>query len=234
MRKRTGKERFGIFLSVLLEALSGAFDRFSVEPTGDPKEDERRIVERGLGLDQTDADVGLRVDLEACLRGMGWLTSKRSLRQELDHLTNEELIEARNEVRSWLALLGGYGLMFERWLGRWGPFGLVSVMGRMVRDMGAQEQALFTLVWAIARYRGPSDLRKGLEAHGRPTPEMEAGLRDWERLARLREEVPTLSRVLTPQRIKEGLRAASRGPQELERFEKELDEVSQKIAKTEE
>ncbi len=233
MRRRVGKERFGIFLSVLLEAISGAFDRFSVETTENPEEDERRIVERGLGLKQADAEPGLGIDIEACLRSMGWLTGKGSLQQELGYLTDEQLLEARNEVRSWLALLGGYGLMFESWLGKWGPFGLVSAMGRMVRDMGAQEQALWTLLWAIARYRGPADLRKGLEAHGRPTPEMEAGLRDWERLARLRQEVPALSRVLTPQRIKEGFGAASRGSQELEHFEKELDEESRKIAEKE-
>ncbi len=234
MRRRVGKERFGIFLSVLLEAISGAFDRFSVETTENPEEDERRIVERGLGLKQADAEPGLGIDIEASLRSMGWLTGKGSLQKELSYLTDEQLLEARNEVRSWLALLGGYGLMFESWLGKWGPFGLVSAMGRMVRDMGAQEQALWTLVWAIARYRGPADLRKGLEAHGKPTPEMEAGLRDWKRLARLRQEVPALSRVLTPQRIKQGFEAASRGPQELKHFEKELDEESRKIAKTEE
>ncbi len=234
VRRRVGKERFGIFLSVLLEAISGAFDRFSVEITGNSKEDERGIVERGLGLKQADAVPGLEMDIEACLRSMGWLTGKGSLQKELGCLTDEQLLEARNEVRSWLALLGGYGLMFESWLGKWGPFGLVSAMGRMVRDMGAQEQALWTLVWAIARYRGPADLRKGLKAHGRPTPEMETGLRDWERLARLRQEVPALSRVLTPQRIKQGFGAASRGPQELEHFEKELDEESRRIAKSEE
>ncbi len=174
-----------------------------------------------------------QIDIEACLKDIGWLASKGSLRQELGRLTDEQLIEARDEARSWLALLGGYGLMFEKWLGSWGPFGFVSAMGRMLSEMGAQEQALFTLVWAIGRFRGPADLREGLEAHGKPTPEMEAGLRNWERLERLRGEVPALSRVLTPQRLKAGFVAAFRGPQELERFERELDEVSQKIAETE-
>jgi hypothetical protein len=104
--------------------------------------------------------------------------------------------------------------------------------------MGAQEQTLFTLVWAIGRFRSPADLREGLDAHGKPTTpemaEMEAGLQEWERLERLRGEVPALSKVLTPQRIKAGFIAAFRGPQELERFQKELVEVSREIADTEE
>jgi hypothetical protein len=64
-------------------------------------------------------------------------------------------------------------------------------------------------------------------------PEMAAGLREGERLDQLRGEMPALSKVLTPQRIKAGFIAAFRGPQELERFEKELEEVSREIADTE-
>jgi hypothetical protein len=62
--------------------------------------------------------------------------------------------------------------------------------------------------------------------------EMEAGLRDWERLERLSGEVPAMSKVLTPQRIKAGFIAAFQGEEELERFEKELEEVSRQVADT--
>jgi hypothetical protein len=246
MRRRVGKERFGVFLTLMLEALVGDFVAFSDESTKDSEEDkrrvlesDRRIVERGWSLKQEhdrrpeNVNHWPRFDIEACLRGIGWLASKGSLQQELNHLTDEQLIEARNETRSWLALLGGYGLMFERWLGRWGPIRFVSAMGRVVSDMGAQEQALFTLVWAIARYRGPKHLREGLAVHGKPTPEMEAGLRDWERLEQMRSQIPALSKVLTPQRIKEGFKAAFRGQRELERFERELEDVSRQIAEAE-
>lgn len=240
MRKRVGKERFGIFLTLMVEALGGDFEAFTDEGDRDSVEDDRRIVERGLGLQQKRAErVGEakhwpKIDVEACLRDIGWLATKGSLRQELTSLTDDQLIRARNETRSWLALFGGYSLMFERWLGGWGPFGFVSTLSRMVRDMGPQEQALFTLVWAIGRFRGPKHLREGLEVHGKPTPEMEAGLRDWERLEQLQKEVPALSEVLTPQRIRAGLRAAFRGPQELERFERELEEASREVAANQE
>jgi len=233
VRRRARTKSFDTFIRVVLEALLGRFEGFSQEPKeGNVQDDERHILEKGLELKQANNGPWPKIDIEACLRDMGWLARMGSLRQQLDDLTDEQLIEARNEARSWLALLGGYGLMFERWLGRRGPFGFVSMLGRMVRDMGAQEQALFTLVWAIARYVGPAHLREGLEAHGKPTQEMEDGLREWERLERLGGEVPALSKVLTPQRIKAGFIAAFRGPQELKRFEEELDEVSQKVADT--
>ena len=235
MRKRVGKKWFDTFVRVALEALLGRFQGFAHEPKEDSAEDdERRIVEKGVGLRQAGDGPWPKMDIEACLKDMGWLAGRGSLRRELDHLTDEQLIEARDEACSWLVLLGGYGLMFERWSVSWGPFGFVAAMGRMLRDMGAQEQALFTLVWAMGRFRGPTDLREGLKAHSKPTQEMEDGLRDWERLERVRDEVPAVSKVLTPRRINAGFVAAFRGPQELERFERELDEARRKIAETEE
>lgn len=237
-RRRVGKERFSSFLSVMLEALSGGFGGFLPEPTGKPEEEERRIVERGLGLGRAEtgrlegANLLSKIDVDACLRDIGWLTDRGSLREELASLTEEQLSEARDEIRSWLALLAGYGSMFEGLLGR-GPFEFISALSRLVKEMGAQEQALWTLVWAVSRFRGPAHLREGLKAHGRPTAEMEEGLRDWERLTRLRGQVPTLAKILTPRRVMEGLRATSQGPQELERFGEELSEVSRRAAKTE-
>lgn len=235
MRKRVGKKWFDTFVRVALEALLGRFQGFVQEPKKDSAEDdERRIVKKGMGLRQVGDKPWPKVDIEACLKDMGWLASRGSLRQELGHLTDEQMNEARDEARSWLVLLGGYSLMFERWSVSWGPFGFVAAMGRMLRDMGPQEQALFTLVWAVGRFRGPADLREGLEAHGKPTQEMEDGLRDWELLGWMGDEVPAMSKVLTPRRIKAGFVAAFRGSQELERFERELDEVGRKIAETEE
>ncbi len=61
-----------------------------------------------------------------------------SLQQELASLTKEQLIEARNETRSWLALLGGYSLMFERWLGGSGDPAAVA----------AEEEAREEAAWA--------------------------------------------------------------------------------------
>ena len=160
------------------------------------------------------------------------LVLEHPLGEELETLTDRQLLEARDEVRSWLALLGGYSLVLDQALGR-GAFEL-SALGKAIRDMKAKEQALWLLLWAVSRYRGSDKLREGLEAYGKPTQKMHEGLRDWENvlplLEPLRTEVPALSDVLAPRR----LRAALRNPQELERFEKELEEVSRKIAETEE
>lgn len=48
-------------------------------------------------------------------------------------------------------------------------------------------------------------MRESLEAHGKPTPEMWAGLRDWEAFSQtveqLREEVPALANALAMRQI---------------------------------
>lgn len=231
-RRRVGKERFGIFISLVLEALSGSFEGFISEPTGNLQEDERRIVEKGLGLDRTSAkhleEAGLwqEIDVEDYLKDIGWLASKDSLSQELGSLTDEQLLTARDESRSWLAMLAGYDGLFDEMLGR-GSLGLFSMLGELVPHMEAEEQALWTLVWAIGRNRGPSELQEGLEAHGKPTAEMEAGLRDWQLVEKARKEVPEIAEVLTPQRIQEALVS----PQELERLAKELEEVSREVTR---
>ncbi len=227
-RRRVGKERFGIFLSLLIEALTGSFRGFISEPTEeDPMEDERRIAERGIGIDPSRAeplaasDLWPEIDAESFFSSIGWLVREDSLEQHLASLTDEELLVARDEARSWLALIAGYGQLFDELLGR-GTLGPFSMLGQVVPLMGAQEQALWTLVWAIGRFRGPTEVREGLDAHGKPEPEMEVGLRDWEQLEELRREVPEVANLLTPQRIQ----AALLNPQEAERLAEELVEIS--------
>lgn len=232
-RKRVGKKRFDSFLRIMLEAVSGRFEGFSYEPTEDPKEDEQRIVEKGLGLERAYTDrIGdegpwLKNRLEGYLKGIGWLTDAEFLRKKLASLTDEQLLEARDEARSWLALLGGYGLMFDRLLGK-GAFG-ISGISEALREMGAREQALFTAVWGISRFRGPESLQKGLESHGKPTPEMEEGLAAWASLEEARRMSPELADLLSPRRM----RAALEDPRETERLAKELDEVSRRKARDE-
>ncbi len=228
-RRRVGKERFGIFLSLLLEALTGSFQGFLSEPTEDPMEDERRIAERGITTDPSRAeslvasDLWPEIDAESFFSSLGWLVSKDSLEQQLASLTDEQLLVARDEARSWFALIAGYGQLFDDLLGR-GALGPFSMLGQVVPLMGAQEQALWTLVWAIGRFRGPTEVREGLEVHGKPQAEIEVGLRDWEQVEMIRREVPEVADLLTPQRIQ----AALLDTQEAERLAEELVEISRR------
>jgi hypothetical protein len=233
-RKRVHSKRFDTFLRVLFELAGGTFEGFGAEEP----ETDREIMEKGAGVDLerlyhlAGIEPNSQDDIETILRDSSRLVLEHPLGEELKTLTDEQLLEARDEVRSWLALVGGYSLVLDQALGR-GAFEL-SGLGRAIRDMKAQEQALWLLLWAVSRYRRPGELRKGLEDYGKSRPEMHEGLRDWEnllaRLERVRTEVPALSDVLAPRRIK----AALRNPQELERFETELDEASRKIAEMDE
>lgn len=213
VRKRVGRGRFDTFTRLMIETNLGLFRGFSTEDSNASEDDERRIMEKGLGLESARADrlegagQPLGINIENYLKEISWLADRNSLERELAKLTDGQLLEARDEVRPWLAIAAGYSLMFDEMLGR-GTLG-ISAVDEAVRDMGAQEQGLLTLMWAISRYRGPKDLREGLEAVGKPTSEMETGLHDWEITLRfaeqLREEVPAFAEILAPQQIASSL-----------------------------
>jgi hypothetical protein len=233
-RKRVGKKRFDTFMRLAFEAASGTFGGFSNEPEEDSKDEEGSILEQGLGLERAridhagDVEPWLKENLEATLKEMSQLLGTKALKRGLTNLTDEQLLEVREQASMWLALLGGYSLMFDKMLGR-GAFGL-SAVGEAIRDMEPPDQAMWLLAWAISRYEGPERLREGIEALGKPTQEMQEGLCGWELAERLRREVPALSDVLSSQR----LRTALRSSEERERYEAELIEVSRGIAETKE
>src|SRR5215217_901657 len=88
MRKGVGKQWFDTFVRVVLEALLGSFEGFPDEPKkGNLQDNERYIVRKGLRLEQADDGPWPRIDIEACLKDIGWLASNGSLQQELDNLT---------------------------------------------------------------------------------------------------------------------------------------------------
>jgi hypothetical protein len=204
-RKRVSRRRFDTFMRVLFEVVTGGFEGFgSEEPEAD-----RRVMEKGLGLERARTDrlpnvePWLKTDIATILRDVSRQLFGLSLSEELANLEDEQLLEARDEARSWMEVLDRFSRVLERAFGR-GAFGL-SGMVEAIREMGAQEQALWTLMWAVSRFRGPASLREGLEAHGKPTPEMWAGLRDWETFSQtveeLREEVPALASALAMRQI---------------------------------
>lgn len=212
-RKRVGRGRFDTFTRLMLETNLGIFRGFSAEDSNASEDNEKCIMEKGLGLERAYADrlegagPPLGINIENYLKEISWLADKNSLERELAKLTDGQLLEARDEVRPWLAIAAGYSLMFDERLGR-GALG-ISAVDEAVRDMGAQEQGLLMLMWAISRYRESKDLREGLEAVGKPTSEMETGLRNWETTLRfaeqLREGVPAFAEILAPQKIASSL-----------------------------
>jgi soluble lytic murein transglycosylase-like protein len=131
-------------------------------------------------------------------------------------LTDEQLVRARDETRR--------DLFF--WQEAYASLGA----GEWPLAMEPPDQALCLLLWAISRFKGPTDLREGLEAHAEPTPEMRAALRNWEALAphleQLRSEVPAFADALAPQRVM----AASLDPQEAERHIAQLEDLIEKHA----
>ncbi len=72
--------------------------------------------------------------------------------------------------------------------------------------MEPPEQGFWMLMWAIARFKGPEDLRTGLEANFEIDPDLLEGVRAGALLARLRMEIPGLAETLPPREFAAALR----------------------------
>lgn len=222
-QKAVGPKRFDPVMAVLFKVVSGMFEGYSVDPVEkNPEEDERRIVQRSLGLDWLSTGIAGRTELGSSggsaglLKEMSKFFRDYPLGEGLAGLTDEQLIQARDETRRDLTF----------WQGAYVSLGL----GEVSPATEPPYQALCLLLWAILRFEGPADLREGLEAHAKPTREMRAALRDWEALAplleRLRTEVPAFADILSPQRMM----GAFLDPQETERHAAELRELIKRHA----
>lgn len=222
-QKRVGRKRLDPVMSVLFKVVSGVFEGYSVDPVEkNPEKDEQRVAERSLELDWLGSRVAENTELGSSGGSAGLLKElsrfflDRPLGEGLATLTDEQLVQARDEARRDLAF----------WQGTYASLGL----GETSSATEPPDQALCLLLWSISRFEGPVDLQKGLEAHAEPTPEMRAELRDWEALAplleRLRTEVPAFTDVLAPQRMM----GAFLDPQETERHAAELRELIERHA----
>lgn len=120
-----------------------------------------------------------------------------------------------------LELFGGFSYVLDKLIGR-GAFGL-SVLGETIRGMEPPEKGFWLLMWAIARFRGPEDLRAGLEENFVIEPELLEGIRSGALLARLRAKISGLAEILHPREFA----AALRDPECMKLLQNRLDRFSE-------
>ncbi len=218
-------------MAAMMRIVTGTFEGIGADD--DPQSEvDRRALEKGFGLERARTDrIGgvepwlpehwpedLLVEASRFLGQVRWS-------DELAPLTDEQLLQARDELRPWLDALGGYSLIFDQLLGR-GALGL-SVLGEAIRGVGPPEQGLWVLMWAIGQFRGPADLRDGIGAVGMIDPEWLDGLRSWEAFERMKDEIPGLAEALPPRE----LAAALRDPERMERLQSRLERFREERAK---
>jgi len=223
VRRRVGRDLFPTVLRAMYGVTTGTFDGLYSE---DPDEAaiDRRALEKGFGLERARTDriggndpwlPGAWVE-EALGEGAKWL-GEVVWTDELAASSDEQLLQARDETRFVLALFGGFSLAFDELIGR-GAFGL-SVLGEAIRVMGPPEQGSWLLMWAAARFRGPAELRAGLEENFAIEPEMLEGVQSSMLLRQLKVEFPGMAEALPPHE----LAASLRDPDRMDELQARLD-----------
>jgi hypothetical protein len=208
-RKRLGRERFATFVRVLIAVVTGTFTGYAVDSVTGDSDDERKIVEDGLGVTRgrTDrlADAGpwLTGDTEEALRNLGQLLQRYPPGYELEHITEEELARTRDEVKAFMAMLTSWSAVAEQTFGR-GAFGLAGF--RAIADIADPHgQASMLLLWRSLRM---SDVGQAIDLF-LPLAQQ------WQQIVQpaiaatdlLRAEVPATAELLDPKQIARGLRS---------------------------
>jgi hypothetical protein len=208
-RQRLGRERFMTFVRILLQVATGTFEGFAVDPVTWTDEDERQLVEAGLGLQRARTDRLL--DVPPWLpNGIGdtltWLSRQlreHPLGEDLDRATEAELASARDEVRLFLALFESFSTMAERIFGRY-AFGF-GTLARAIREMTPQDQAWFLVVWRTLRTWGLGANMDMAVATARQCAKV------WQpayvALQQLAAAVPEAAVVVSPKRVRKALKS---------------------------
>ncbi len=233
-RKRTGQERFSTLARVMMEVAAGQFDGYEADATTLKADDERQIVERGLGLDRARKDrllgqgplyVGESEDLlKEMSTTIGRLFAPEVLEEELGKLTDEDLARARDEMRLVLAPIEMFSLFADRIFGR-GAFGLSLALDALHR-MDPLAQAWGLMAWIMFGRRGTAEMQQNMEGYLRNARGLQSQLRWVPLLEQLVIEVPALSELLSPRR----LGVAFRRPETMMSLEGQIDQFREQHA----
>jgi hypothetical protein len=208
-RKRVGRERFPQFIQVLVEIMAGTFTGYRVDPVTDTADEERWIVETGLGIarGRTDrlADAGpwLTGDSGVELAALSDFLKRYPLGYDIEAAGIEELKQARDEVKPFFGMLEGLSAVAERMFGR-GAFGLAGIRG-FVSDKHPRDQAMLILLWRTLRMAGLGEAMQVLLPLAHQWQEMSQP--QIEALEQLRTEVPASAELFSPKQIGRGLRS---------------------------
>jgi len=203
VRRNTGREGFSTVVRVLAEIGVGRFRGYEREASASDEESETgALVERAMGLDRARSD--RLVNAGPWLDGDPEVDFVR-LSQALNtwplaagvSASEEELHQARAELRAFLMVISTMAPLFERLFGR-AAFGL----GTIARTLDLQTpdtQAFMLLAWLALRH--DEALRDGMRSLGSLAPTAHATAQMAEVLEALRREVPAFGLVLSTERL---------------------------------
>jgi hypothetical protein len=156
-RKRTGSFNFPTMVRVLLEVAIGAFPGFDTGVNTKTADEDRAIVEAGLGLQRARTDrlsgrPWLNGDTGETLHLLSSTLEQYPIGYDLDNIDIGELARTRDEVWTYVTFMQSYSAFLERAFGR-GAFGM-TVFGWIIRRLKPADQGFILLFWRSARAAG--------------------------------------------------------------------------------
>lgn len=195
-RRRVGRRRFPQFVHLILDAGRGNFG-------GRLDHNESDLLEQGLGLDRARDDSikgatpWLQGEIDGALRSLGEVLQPDKLRQHIREANDQELEDARDEIRSFISLVKGFATITELIFGPH-AFGL-----DIFRDLDMSKpltQAFLLLVWLNLRTHATF-----MEAYKRLVSALPLPVEQpiyFEGLIQLGREIPGLADQLNARRLK--------------------------------
>jgi len=223
VRRNIGREGFSTVVRVVGEIAAGRFRGYERgADTGSEDSKTGALVERAVGLDRARSD--RLADAGPWLDGDPEVDFVR-LSQALNtwplaagaSASEEELHQARTELRAFLAVISTMAPLFERLFGR-AAFGF----GTIARTLGTPPpdlEAFMLLAWLALRH--DEALRDGMRSLGSLAPAAHATAQIAELLGTLGREVPAFGPVLTAKRLAVAQQDAGEG----ERLQAEIARV---------
>jgi hypothetical protein len=213
VRRNVGRKRFSTVMRVFAEIGVGRFQGYERGASASEKDSETgALVERAMGLDRARSD--RLADAGPWLDGDSEVDFVR-LSQALNtwplaagaSANDEELNQARAELRAFLAVITTMAPLFERLFGR-AAFGFGTIT--RILDLQAPDlQAFMLLAWLALRH--DEALRDGMRSLGSLVPTARATAQIAELLEALGREVPAFGPVLTAERLAAAQQDAGEG-----------------------
>lgn len=207
-RKRVGRKDFPTFIGVLVRIASGAFEGYVIDPQTGTDAHERALVEKAFGLRRarTERLAGAKPwlageDISKAFKICSALLREHPPGNDLETAQDVDLLNARDEVRSFLTFMESLSTTLDSLLGQ-GALGF-SVFADVVRALGPRDQAMMLLFWMMFRSWG---LGEGMDVLlGLAHQWQQIWLPMFQGLKQLREEVPAMAEVLAPEAMADAL-----------------------------
>jgi hypothetical protein len=213
VRRNLGREGFSTVVRVVVEIVAGRFQGYErAADTGSADRQTPALVERAMGWDRARsdrlADTGpwLDGDPEVDLARLSQAVNSWPLAAGVS-ASEEELHQARAELRAFLKVISTTAPLFERLFGR-AAFGFGTI-ARMLDTPPPDLEAFMLLAWLALRH--DHALRDGMRTLGGLAPTVDTAAQAVRLLEGLAREVPAFGPVLTARRLAAAQQDAAEG-----------------------